>query len=110
MPKSKTRDLKSDVRQDRLIRMPPQIWVLLDQDAERCGRSATKQIEVILRTYYGLGNTGLNEEALAAARRAISEPMYSMPGLGESSDRAYHGTSYSVKKGRTKGPARRPGR
>lgn len=61
--------------------MPPEIWTVLDQDAERCGRSATKQIEVILRTYYGLGNAALNEGALAAARRAISEPMYDLQPL-----------------------------
>jgi isopropylmalate/homocitrate/citramalate synthase len=87
--RDKNRDIKTDVRQDRLIRMPPEIWVLLDEDAERCGRSATKQIEVILKTYYGLGNTGLNEQALAAARRAISEPM-GMPAMGlKASERAY---------------------
>lgn len=64
--------------------MPPEIWVTLDRDADRCGRSATKQMEVIFRAYYGLGNASLDEAALIAARQSLSQPIYSASpqGLG----------------------------
>jgi len=41
-----------------------ELWTRLDDDAKRCGRSSVKQLEAILKTYYGTGDVGLNLELL----------------------------------------------
>lgn len=41
------------------------LWLKLDSDAKRCGRSSVKQLEAILKTYYGAEDVELNKNALA---------------------------------------------
>lgn len=60
----------TDEGQPRSIRMPPEVWRALDEDARRCRRSATKQIEAILTVYYGLDDVELMD--LAATRERVS--------------------------------------
>ena len=57
----------------RSIVLPTYVWEALDQDAGRCRRSATKQIEAILVRYYNLEpNVELNEPALDAVSEVVS--------------------------------------
>ncbi|MEY4167958.1 MAG: hypothetical protein ACOYLF_10390 [Blastocatellia bacterium] len=57
---------------NRLIKLPDALWVALDNDAHRCRRSTTKQIEAILMSYYEIEDVGINEKRVATTRRAIS--------------------------------------
>jgi hypothetical protein len=41
-----------------------ELWAQLDADAKRCLRSSTKQLEAILKTYFGASDVGLNEAGL----------------------------------------------
>lgn len=57
----------------RSIILPTYIWDALDEDATRCRRSATKQIEAILVRYYNLdANIELDETALDETSHAVS--------------------------------------
>lgn len=38
-----------------------ELWALLDDDARRCLRSSTKQMEAILKTYFGVSEVDLNK-------------------------------------------------
>ena len=40
------------------------LWSKLDDDAKRCLRSSTKQMEAILKTYFNVGDVGLNQSGL----------------------------------------------
>ena len=40
------------------------LWAKLDEDASRCKRSSTKQLEAILTAYYNVGDVALNSDAL----------------------------------------------
>lgn len=40
------------------------LWAKLDDDARRCLRSSTKQMEAILKTYFGVEEVDLNESGL----------------------------------------------
>lgn len=40
------------------------LWAKLDDDAKRCLRSSTKQMEAILKTYFGVEDVDLNEAGL----------------------------------------------
>jgi hypothetical protein len=53
--------MEDDNRESRLIRMPPEVWVALDQDAARCRRSSTRQLEAVLVAYYGLEDVNLKD-------------------------------------------------
>lgn len=48
----------------RSIRFPQWLWDEIDRDAERCRRSAVKQMEVVLATYYRGDDAGLNLDRL----------------------------------------------
>lgn len=50
----------SSVRQ-KLIEFRPDVLEEVEKDAARCGRSANKQIEAILMTYYGIGDVNIRE-------------------------------------------------
>jgi hypothetical protein len=41
-----------------------ELWSKLDDDARRCLRSSTKQMEAILKTYFGVDNVELNQTGL----------------------------------------------
>ncbi len=41
-----------------------QLWTKLDDDAKRCLRSSTKQLEAILKTYYAVEDVELGSESL----------------------------------------------
>ncbi|MDQ3750440.1 MAG: hypothetical protein M3367_15705 [Acidobacteriota bacterium] len=45
-----------------------ELWTKLDDDAKRCGRSSVKQLEAILKTYYGVADVELNLEMLGELR------------------------------------------
>jgi hypothetical protein len=45
----------------RTISLPIELWKAIDEDAERSRRSAVKQMEAVLSTYYGL--VEINEPA-----------------------------------------------
>lgn len=40
------------------------LWTRLDEDAKRCLRSSTKQMEAILKTYFGSEDVDLNKAGL----------------------------------------------
>lgn len=40
------------------------LWTRLDDDAKRCLRSSTKQMEAILKTYYSVEDVELDKESL----------------------------------------------
>lgn len=54
----------ADKEQPRSIRFPQRLWDAIDRDAVRCGRSAVKQLEVLLSAYYGLRNVELDYDRL----------------------------------------------
>lgn len=41
-----------------------ELWDKLDEDAKRCLRSSTKQMEAILKTYFGDSDVDLNQKGL----------------------------------------------
>ena len=41
-----------------------ELWEKLDEDAKRCLRSSTKQMEAILKTYFGAADVDLNKEGI----------------------------------------------
>ncbi|MFM8394935.1 MAG: hypothetical protein ACKOB4_13530 [Acidobacteriota bacterium] len=55
-----------------MIKLPDLLWETLDNDAHRCRRSTTKQIEAILISYYELDDVGLDVEKVTTIRKAIS--------------------------------------
>lgn len=64
---------RNEEPQKRSIILPAYLWDVLDKDAKRCRRSATKQIEAMLVRYYRLeANVELDEEALIEAFQAVS--------------------------------------
>lgn len=48
----------------RSIRFPQWLWDEIDRDAERCNRSAVKQMETVLTAYYRGDQTALNTTRL----------------------------------------------
>ena len=63
---------KLDSAKNRLIKLPDLLWETLDNDAHRCRRSTTKQIEAILISYYELDDGGLDVEKVTTIRKVIS--------------------------------------
>jgi hypothetical protein len=57
---------------NRLIKLPSSIWQMLDNDAHRCRRSTTKQIEAILAHYYELDDVALRDVRINETRIAVS--------------------------------------
>lgn len=51
--------MPDDIEKARSIRMQKTVWDLLDQEASRCKRSSSKQLEAILTVYYGIGDIDL---------------------------------------------------
>lgn len=59
----------------RSVILPAYLWAIVDSDAKRCRRSATKQIEAILVKVYKLeSNIELDEEALDEASKIVHQP------------------------------------
>lgn len=56
------------VRQ-KLIEVRPDVLEAVERDAARCGRTANKQIEAILITYYSLGDVNIRN--LADVRKRV---------------------------------------
>lgn len=52
----------------RSIRFPRKLWEAIDQDAKRCRRSAVKQLEAILLSYYEIEDVDLHKEILFKVR------------------------------------------
>jgi hypothetical protein len=50
----------------RSIRFSKRLWDTIDNDAKRCKRSSSKQMEAILEAYYDLSNVDLNRDRLLA--------------------------------------------
>src|SRR5215470_15910488 len=63
-----------------LIRLPLEVDAALEEDARRCRRSKTRQVEAILVDFYGMESTDLQEPSGTRSRsntnaaRASSEP------------------------------------
>jgi hypothetical protein len=51
------------------IRMRNDVWEILDRDADRCGRSQNRQIESILKTYYGIESVDIDRARIEETRR-----------------------------------------
>lgn len=47
------------------------LWEKLDADAKRCLRSSTKQLEAILKTYYGVGDVEINKEVMESPVKIV---------------------------------------
>ncbi len=57
----------------RTVRLPAFVWRALDEDAERCRRSANRQIEAILVRYYELeADVELSEPQITRTASAVS--------------------------------------
>lgn len=68
MKESRNEELKP-----RSVVLPAYIWETLEEDAKRCRRSVTKQIEALLVRYYKLeAGIELDEEALDSTFHAVS--------------------------------------
>jgi hypothetical protein len=66
-------EIRNEEPKTRSVILPVYLWEVLDKDAKRCRRSATKQIEAILVRYYNLEtDIGLDEEAIDSASHAVS--------------------------------------
>ncbi len=65
------------------------LWAKLDEDAARCKRSSTKQLEAILTAYYGVGDVGLNNDALEVLGKADTRTKLKRPllHLGEKKEK-----------------------
>ncbi|HZS47741.1 MAG TPA: hypothetical protein VFC63_21915 [Blastocatellia bacterium] len=63
---------ENDVDVRRTVNLPRRIWDVLDADATRSRRSASKQLEAILVIYYDLEDE--DESALADIRRMAPPP------------------------------------
>lgn len=48
-----------DDEKPRSIRFPQSLWDAIDRDAERCKRSAVKQMEAVLTEYYRLASVAI---------------------------------------------------
>ena len=48
----------------RSIRFPKELWDAIDEDAQRCKRSAVRQMEAVLTAYYDLEDVDINEQKL----------------------------------------------
>lgn len=48
----------------RSIRFPKTLWEAIDADAQRCKRSAVKQMEAVLTAYYKLEEVEINRTQL----------------------------------------------
>jgi hypothetical protein len=58
----------ADKEQPRSIRFPQKLWDAIDRDAIRCGRSAVKQMEILLSVYYELRNVDIDHDRLSEMR------------------------------------------
>lgn len=70
--------MKAEARNEepktRSIILPQYLWDILDKDAKRCRRSATKQVEAILARYYNVeASVDLDERSIAEAVNAVSD-------------------------------------
>jgi hypothetical protein len=71
--KAESKIERNEEPKTRSIILPVYLWNVLDKDAKRCRRSATKQIEAILVRYYNLeANIELDEESIDSASQAVS--------------------------------------
>jgi hypothetical protein len=52
----------------RVLQLPKKLWEAIDEDAKRCRRSAVKQVEAILLSYFDLEDVDLNNQALSKFR------------------------------------------
>jgi len=48
----------------RSIRFPKELWDAIDEDAQRCKRSAVRQMEAVLTAYYELEDVDINRQQL----------------------------------------------
>lgn len=55
------------------------LWSKLDDDAKRCLRSSTKQMEAILKTYFGVDDVDLNEAGLETLGELAPHSQKKMP-------------------------------
>ncbi|HYE72757.1 MAG TPA: hypothetical protein VEF04_05475 [Blastocatellia bacterium] len=63
----------------RSLRLPLRVWQALDMDAARCRRSANKQLEALLVTYYNLDDVEMANINLMAPRSQATEAYLSDP-------------------------------
>lgn len=52
----------------RSIRFPMSLWDAIDRDAIRCKRSAVKQMQAVLLTYYELEDVEIHNNAIELTR------------------------------------------
>lgn len=57
----------------RSIRFPRSLWDAIDADAQRCKRSAVKQLEALLATFYGLEDVEIDKRRLLGLRSNVAE-------------------------------------
>lgn len=63
----------------RSIRFPKQLWEAIDADAERCKRSAVKQMEAVLSAYYELGDVEISRQSLQMVGELMPRSKKKMP-------------------------------
>lgn len=68
----------------RSIRLPERVWNALDEDAARCRRSAQKQLEAILVSFYELDDVELNRQKLQVIGEILPKTKSGIPVLAGS--------------------------
>ena len=56
-----------------------ELWAKLDDDAKRCLRSSVKQLEAILKTYYGVEDVELNQNSVEILGRLMPNSKRRLP-------------------------------
>lgn len=57
----------------RSIKFPKNLWEAIDADAQRCKRSAVKQMEAVLTTYYELEDVEINLKQLEIVSEIVPD-------------------------------------
>lgn len=65
----------------RSIRFPKELWDAIDEDAQRCKRSAVRQMEAVLTAYYGLEDIDINVQQLEIVGELLRTSKKRLPAI-----------------------------
>jgi len=82
----------------RSIRLPEGVWQALDEDAARCRRSAQKQLEAILVSFYELDDVELNRQKLEIIGEILPKAKSGVRFMKESAGADSGGETSKIKK------------
>lgn len=64
------------------------LWAKLDDDARRCLRSSTKQMEAILKTYYSVADVELDKQSLEILGELLPQSARTLPMIETETEKA----------------------